>query len=87
MTFKIMPRTLMNLPLPALLAFDTPTIQRVSEISAVMKENKKKVKPFSVTSKIMLTAMFKSDNKKPNTAHVLDALARREFDCTVSFIL
>ena len=71
-TFKIMPKTLMNLPLPAIFAFDTPTMQRTSEITAVTDANINSVNVLPVIISAMLTTMFKSVKRKPIAALVFD---------------
>ena len=71
-TFKIIPKTLMNLPLPATLAFDTPTIQSTSEITAVIAANIISVTALPVIISAVLTTIFKSVKRKPIVALVLD---------------
>ena len=86
-TFKIMPITLIPLPLPATFEFDTPTMQRAREMSAVIEVNSNRVVKLAVTSSIILTAMFKSVNKKPIAADVFDRFSLLTFLFTLSLFI
>ena len=67
-----MPKTLINLPLPAAFALDTPTMHRTSEITAVMDANIISVTALPVIISAMLTTIFKSVKRKPIVALVFD---------------
>lgn len=86
-TFKIMPITLKTLPLPARFALEIPTIQRVSETSAVIEVKIRSVDAFSAISSATLTTIFKRVKRKPIAAQVLDFFVTSLFRCTLSLAI
>ena len=67
-----MPKTLINLPLPAIFALDTPTMHRTREITAVIAANNISVTVLPVIISAILTTIFKSVKRKPIVALALD---------------
>ena len=86
-TFKIMPKTLIPFPLPTLFAFDTPTMHRVRETSAVIVAKINSVDAFSVIMRTMLTAIFKIVSRNPIVALAFDLFSLLTFLFTLSLFI